>query len=43
MHSQLITIFQEMVSVLGDASDSFGGDVVVWHDCMYEPVANINV
>ena len=43
MHSQLITTFQEMMSLLGDVSDDFGGDVVVWRDCLYEPVTNIDM
>ena len=42
MHRQVITIFQAMVSLIGDLSDGFVNNGVVWYDFMSEQVANIN-
>ena len=42
MHSQFITIFHEMVALLGDVSDGFGYYVVACYDFMSELFSNIN-
>ena len=42
MNIQLIKILQEMSSLLGDVSDGFVDDGVVWYEFMYKLVSNIN-
>ena len=42
MHSQLVTLLQAMESLLGDVSDGFSGDGVLWYDFISELVASIN-
>ena len=42
MHIQLTTRLQAMKTILCDISDGFDDDGLVWYDCMYEPVSNIN-
>ena len=41
MHSQRITIFRAMASIIGDVSDGFGDNGIVWYNFMFEPVPNI--